>query len=77
MIKEVLKKRGIIRKGKSNIKGVEKKAPEVAKSKNANEITKSEAAFIIAKLRKATYVGTEFEQFYQIMAKLSVLVDKE
>lgn len=76
MIKEVLKKMGIIRKGKSNIKGVEK-APAVAQSKNANEITKSEAAFIIAKLRKATYVGTEFEQFYQIMAKLSVLVEKE
>ena len=53
---------------------VEKKAAVV---KNANEITKADAAFIIAKLRKATYVGTEFEQFYQIMAKLSVLVDKE
>jgi F0F1-type ATP synthase gamma subunit len=53
---------------------VEKK---VAAVKNANEITKADAAFIIAKLRKATYVGTEFEQFYQIMAKLSVLVDKE
>lgn len=53
---------------------VEKKAVAV---KNANEITKADAAFIIAKLRKATYVGTEFEQFYQIMAKLSVLVDKE
>lgn len=53
---------------------VEKKA---AIGKNANEITKSDAAFIISKLRKATYVGTEFEQFYQIMAKLSVLVEKE
>ncbi len=68
---------GIIRKGKSNIKEVKQTASKVANSKNANEITKSEAAFIIAKLRKATYVGTEFEQFYQIMAKLSVLVDKE
>ena len=53
---------------------VEKKAAAV---KNANEITKSDAAFIIAKLRKASYVGTEFEQFYQIMAKLTVLVEKE
>jgi len=53
---------------------VEKK---VVAAKNANEITKADAAFIIAKLRKATYIGTEFEQFYQIMAKLSVLVDKE
>jgi hypothetical protein len=77
MIKEVLNKMGIIRKGKSNIKEVKQTASKVANSKNANEITKSEAAFIIAKLRKATYVGTEFEQFYQIMAKLSVLVDKE
>lgn len=76
MIKEVLKKMGIIRKGKSNIKGVEK-TPEVAQVKNANEITKSDAAFIIAKLRKASYIGTEFEQFYQIMAKLTVLVEKE
>lgn len=77
MIKEVLKKMGIIRKGKSNIKGVEEKAPKVAQVKSANEITKSDAAFIIAKLRKASYIGTEFEQFYQIMAKLTVLVEKE
>lgn len=51
---------------------VEKKAAPI---KNANEITKADAAFIIAKLRKASYVGTEFEQFYQIMAKLTNLVE--
>ena len=53
---------------------VEKKAAVV---KNANEITKADAAFIIAKLRKASYIGTEFEQFYQIMAKLTNLVEEK
>ena len=33
MIKEVLKKMGIIRKGNSNIKGVDKKTPDVAEPK--------------------------------------------
>ena len=55
----------------------DKVVKKAAPVKNANDITQAEAAFIIAKLRKATYVGTEFEQFYQIMAKLSVQVDKE
>ena len=51
-----------------------KKAAPVS---SANDITQAEAAFIIAKLRKASYVGTEFEQFYQIMAKLTNLVEEK
>ena len=40
-------------------------------------LSEKEAAFIIAKLRQATYQGVEFEQFYQIMAKLQEIVEKK
>jgi hypothetical protein len=40
-------------------------------------ITKEEAAFVITKLRQADYKGSEFEQFYQVMAKLSDIVGKK
>lgn len=53
---------------------VERKAASV---KETSELTKAEVSFIISKLRKATYVGTEFEQFYQIMAKLTSIIDKK
>ena len=53
---------------------VESKAASV---KETSELTKAEVSFIISKLRKATYVGTEFEQFYQIMAKLTSIIDKK
>ena len=53
---------------------VERKAASV---KETTELTKTEVSFIISKLRKATYVGTEFEQFYQIMAKLTSIMDKK
>ena len=39
--------------------------------------TKEEAAFLIPKLRQATYQGTEFEIFYQIMAKLTKIAEKQ
>ena len=45
--------------------------------KEAEEITHAEAAFIISKLRKASYIGTEFEQFYNIMAKLTNIVEQK
>lgn len=39
--------------------------------------TKEEATFLISKLRQATYQGTEFETFYQIMAKLTKIAEKQ
>lgn len=53
---------------------VDKKAASV---KETSELTQAEVSFIISKLRKATYIGTEFEQFYQIMAKLTSVIDKK
>lgn len=69
MIKEVLKKMGIIRKGNSNIKGVDKKTPEVAQPKK-KFLENNEIGFIIAKMRQATYQGSEFELFYKVIQKL-------
>lgn len=42
-----------------------------------NLLTKEEAAFVISKLRQSTYQGSEFEQFYQVMTKLSDIVEKK
>lgn len=39
-------------------------------------LTPKEAAFVVTKLRQATYQGSEFELFYQVMAKLQALVEK-
>ena len=69
MIKEVLKKMGIIRKGNSNIRGVDKKTPDVAESKK-KFLENNEIGFIIAKMRQATYQGSEFELFYKVIQKL-------
>ena len=68
MIKEVLKKMGIIRKGNSNIKGGDKKPPTVAQPKKF--LDNNEIGFIIAKMRQATYQGSEFELFYKVIQKL-------
>ena len=69
MIKEVLKKMGIIRKGNSNIKGVDKKTPNVAQPQK-KFLDNNEIGFIIAKMRQATYQGSEFELFYKVIQKL-------
>ena len=42
-----------------------------------NSLTEKEAAFIITKLRQATYQGTEFEVFYQVMAKLQKIAENK
>ena len=68
MIKEVLNKMGIIRKGNSNIKGGDKKPPTVAKPEKF--LDNNEIGFIIAKMRQATYQGSEFELFYKVIQKL-------
>jgi len=38
-----------------------------------NTITSREAAFIISKLKQATYTGAEFELFSEVVLKLSKL----
>lgn len=41
--------------------------------KNIPTFTKSEAEFIAIKLRESNYKGNEFETFYKIMSKLSLI----
>lgn len=43
---------------------------------NPASINEKEAGFIIAKMRQATYQGTEFETFYQVISKLQKIVEK-
>jgi len=40
-------------------------------------VTQKEASFIIAKLRQATYTGSEFETFYTVMTKLQSFIEKK
>jgi hypothetical protein len=47
---------------------------KIPKVSTKSDITKEDAAFIIAKLRQAEYKGSEFEQFYTIMTKLQKLL---
>ena len=47
--------------------GPKTKAPEM--------LTEKEVAFVVSKLRQATYQGSEFEAFYSIMSKLQQLVE--
>ena len=68
-MKWLLKKMGLVDK----VKQQEQAKPVVTKT----TLSEKEAAFIIAKLRQATYQGVEFEQFYQIMAKLQDIVEKK
>lgn len=52
------------------------KSKQIVKPDNEG-ITSKEAAFIITKLRQSNYQGTEFEIFYQIMAKLQSVVENK
>lgn len=72
MIKEVLNKMGIIRKGKASV-GVDNTpapAPKQSKIQNKAFLDSNEITFIISKMRQATYQGTEFELFYKVINKL-------
>jgi len=67
MIKRFLNKMGIISKNRK-MQGGDKKPPvnpQVKKFLENNEI-----GFIIAKMRQATYQGSEFEMFYKVIQKL-------
>ena len=57
---------GIIRKGNSNIKGDSKPSPKVI-APNKKFLQDNEIGFIIAKMRQATYQGSEFELFYKVI----------
>ena len=39
--------------------------------KDKNELTIADLKFLLTKLRSADYKGVEFEQFYQVWAKLT------
>lgn len=58
--------------------GLKDKVVSQAESKvSKNLLTKEEAGFVITKLRQSTYQGSEFEQFYQVMSKLTDIVEKK
>jgi len=66
---------GIIRKGKANLGGdptPPKQAPikQISKVDPIEGFTEQEINFIVAKLRQATYQGSEFELFYKVISKL-------
>lgn len=66
---------GIIRKGKANLGGdttPPKQAPidKLNKVDSTKDFTDQEINFIVAKLRQATYQGSEFELFYKVISKL-------
>ena len=50
---------------------------KIDKNDNSTSLTDKEAGFIIAKLRQATYQGTEFETFYQVILKLQKIVENK
>jgi len=69
---------GILRHSKIKSNKEEAVSKEVKKPKNTSSIfSATDAAFLINKLRQANYTGAEFEQFYQIMAKLTKLANSE
>lgn len=68
---------GIIRNGKSNIKGTEEKpVPKVTKQTKKQFLSDSEIGFIVTKMRQATYQGSEFETFYMVIQKLQNELEK-
>lgn len=50
---------------------------QVNSNDNSTSFSDKEAGFIIAKLRQATYQGTEFETFYQVISKLQKIAEKK
>ena len=67
MFKRLLNKMGLVDKVKI----------KESKQIDAEILNGKEAAFIITKLRQASYQGIEFETFYQIMAKLQLIVENK
>lgn len=66
---------GIIRKGKANLGGgptppKQASIQQLNKVDSTKDFTEQEINFIVAKLRQATYQGSEFELFYKVISKL-------
>jgi len=77
MFKRFLSNMGIIRNGKSNIKGTDENAvPKVTKQAKTQFLSDSEIGFIVTKMRQATYQGSEFETFYMVIQKLQGELEK-
>ena len=58
--------------------GLKDKVQDQELKKGSKELlTPKEISFITTKLRQATYQGTEFETFYQVMAKLQSLSENK
>jgi len=57
--------------------GINRADNTLNKHDNSASINEKEAGFIIAKLRQATYQGTEFETFYQVISKLQKIVENK
>ena len=54
---------------------VEKPKPQPTENKK-EELSGDDIKFILAKLKSATYTGTEFETFYSVWQKLSAKLTK-
>jgi hypothetical protein len=77
MFKRFLNKMGIVRKGKANVGANSKtKAPAPA-PKSKTLLNNKEIGFVVAKMRQATYQGSEFELFYQVISKLQKTLDEK
>jgi hypothetical protein len=78
MIKRFLNRMGIIRKGKSNVGAAQKPAPATPQKVIKQQLLdNAEIGFVIAKMRQATYQGSEFELFYNVISKLQTAMDKK
>lgn len=51
--------------------GLLDKVKTPAKSASAQDLTKKELEFLLAKMRSATYRGDEFETFYNVWVKIT------
>jgi len=77
MLKKLLKKMGLVTKGKTTIK--EPNTLENLKKiegVSINTLTVEEINFILTKLRSANYIGSEFEYFSNIWIKLTKLKEQ-
>lgn len=77
MLKKLLKKMGLVTKGKMHVKEADTldKLNKI-EGVSINTLTVEEINFILTKLRSANYVGSEFEYFSNIWIKLTKLKEQ-
>jgi len=56
--------------------GIVEKVQEQQNKNKPTKLTNKEIDFVLTKLRMATYLGEEFEQFYNVWVKLTELKEK-